>query len=78
MREGQEYCSNISSESSAEIGGYVGDGDGGGDVGAADAESDGGDGIALGFIITVVMTDRLESNGHNAECLGDADDESES
>ena len=34
----------------------MGDGGGGGGVDAADAESDGGDGIALGFIITVVMT----------------------
>lgn len=34
----------------------MGDGGGGGGVDAVDAESDGGDGIALGFIITVVMT----------------------
>ena len=57
MKEGQKYCSNVSNDPGAEIGGYVGDGGGGGgDVDAADAKSDGGDGIALGFIITVVMT----------------------
>lgn len=57
----------------------MGDGGGDSDGGAADVESDDGDGMSLDLVdLSGDDSGRDESHDHNGDCVGDNDDKNKS